>query len=212
MLTPSAPVIALRFVLILGLSACGEPLPGSEGPGPDGSDPGVLDGGKSDAPTALLCETDPLLQGLLAAEPVRAIHVDEGEVVTYATSPPNSGSHYARWARSGVYETALEPRNWVHNLEHGWVVILHRPDAPAETIETLKSLYADPPSDAQCRSGVTRLIVTPFDGLQSDVALIAWRRTLLLDTLDRDTLAAFFSRCRALSTELAVCADGSVPL
>jgi Protein of unknown function (DUF3105)/Domain of unknown function (DUF4190) len=59
-------------------------------------------------------------------------HVRDGKVVTYGTSPPTSGSHYAVPAEPGFYEedSGIEPERLVHNLEHGQIVIWYRPNAP----------------------------------------------------------------------------------
>ena len=56
-------------------------------------------------------------------------HVAEGTTVTYRNNPPASGPHYPVWARYQAYTTAVARPYWVHNLEHGAIVLVHRPDA-----------------------------------------------------------------------------------
>lgn len=50
-------------------------------------------------------------------------HIPVGEKVEYNSNPPTSGSHFADWIRSGVYETPKEDGYLVHSLEHGYVVM-----------------------------------------------------------------------------------------
>src|SRR5215208_4047320 len=59
------------------------------------------------------------------------VHVAEGSTVTYRNNPPASGPHYPVWARYQSYTTAVARPYWVHNLEHGAIVFVHRPDAAA---------------------------------------------------------------------------------
>src|SRR6266498_111206 len=57
------------------------------------------------------------------------IHVTEGSTVNYQHDPPALGPHYPVWARYQAYTTAVARLYWVHNLEHGAIVLVHRPDA-----------------------------------------------------------------------------------
>ena len=50
-------------------------------------------------------------------------HVLAGTQVQYNSVPPTSGSHYDTLALWGVYESQLQDRTVVHNLEHGGVNI-----------------------------------------------------------------------------------------
>lgn len=61
------------------------------------------------------------LQEAIPAE--SAAHV-EGEVA-YADYPPTSGDHDPCWAAWGVHTDVVRAENWVHNLEHGGVVVLY---------------------------------------------------------------------------------------
>src|SRR5262245_21540219 len=57
------------------------------------------------------------------------IHVAEGSSITYAHNPPASGPHYPVWLRYEAFSTAMARGYWVHNLEHGGIVMIYRPDA-----------------------------------------------------------------------------------
>src|SRR5262245_37068183 len=52
-------------------------------------------------------------------------HVPEGTQITYKNQPPSSGQHYPRPYGYGFYTEPVVAGFWVHNLEHGSVVILY---------------------------------------------------------------------------------------
>ena len=71
-------------------------------------------------------------------------HVAEGTKVTYAQTPPDSGSHYPSPApfTKHFYAEADRPpvETLVHNLEHGYTVVWYRADAPDEQIQNLERI------------------------------------------------------------------------
>jgi len=83
----------------------------------------------------------------------------------WSTFPPSAGGHYYQWAKWGFYRTAVNPRQVVHNLEHGGVVIWWGPDVPAATVDKLQAFYRQSPIS---------MFGTPIDGLGDRVALTAW--------------------------------------
>ncbi len=158
------------------------------------------------------CDADPLLAGRLVTNVAGWGHVPEGTVVEYTNNPPASGPHYGQWVRSGIYEEAIDRRSWVHNVEHGWLVLLHRPDAPADVIDALHQIYVEAFDDAACPEGpVRRILVTPDPLLDTPVAAVTAYRALSAERLDRPTLERMFTLCREAAPERRVCADGRVP-
>ena len=99
------------------------------------------------------------------------VHVAEGSGVTYRSNPPASGPHYPVWARYQAYTTAVARPYWVHNLEHGAIVLAHRPDASPALISTLTDTFRSLPNDSQC--GHARALLTPDPLLTRPVAVIA---------------------------------------
>src|SRR5262245_39258753 len=61
---------------------------------------------------------------------------------------------------------------WVHNLEHGAIVLLYRPDAPAALIDAVRAGYEAIPDDPEC--GHKRALVTPDPLLDVPFAAVAW--------------------------------------
>lgn len=157
------------------------------------------------------CDADPLLADLVADNEGWG-HVPAGTEVNYTHNPPGSGPHYGQWTRSGIYVEAIDRRNWVHNLEHGWLVLVYRPDAPAADVRVLTDAYAAGFPDEQCPdSPVRRIIVTPDPLLPTPVAAITAFRVLAGDHVTPDQLAHMFAACRVGAPELRACSDGQVP-
>jgi len=83
----------------------------------------------------------------------------------WSTFPPTAGGHYGQWAVWGFYRTAVNPRQVVHNEEHGAVVIWWGPDVPSATVDQLAAFY-DGKTDG--------MFGTPITGLGKKIALTAW--------------------------------------
>jgi hypothetical protein len=134
--------------------------------------------------------------------------VAEGSAVAYQANPPASGPHYPVWARYREHAAALPRGYWVHNLEHGAIVLLYRPDAPAAAVQELRQALAALPNDPAC--GHKRTLLTPDPLLpRAQVAAVAAHRVLIADRLDPAWVRAFADSFRGRGPE-AVCADGSV--
>jgi hypothetical protein len=115
-----------------------------------------------------------------AVEVHSALHID-GDL-GYGDPPPASGDHNDCWAPWGVHTDELRPENWVHNLEHGGVVLLtHCPDGCDADIATLSSFA----------TGKSQVLVSPYSRMSARFAAIAWGHRLLSSCLDMNAVAAF---------------------
>jgi hypothetical protein len=83
----------------------------------------------------------------------------------WSTFPPSGGAHYGLWAVWGFWHTPVNPRQAVHNEEHGGVVIWWGPDVPKATVDQLESFYQEKPEG---------MLGTPVAGLGKKIALTAW--------------------------------------
>jgi len=83
----------------------------------------------------------------------------------WSTFPPSGGGHYRLWATWGFYTKPVNPRQVVHDEEHGGVVIWWGPAVPASTVAELRRFYAADP---------VGVFGTPIAGLGGKVALTAW--------------------------------------
>jgi hypothetical protein len=133
-------------------------------------------------------------------------HVAVGDKVTFTYCAPASGNHYNRPGTAGpiparVYgpsDTVL-PQGWIHNLEHGGIVILYRGDSPGATPDgqaQLRALYDSFPNSPVCNipKGENAPVIARFDQMSSPYQAIVWGRVLLLDTLDQAKILDFYNQ------------------
>jgi hypothetical protein len=135
-------------------------------------------------------------------------HVEVGSEITWANNPPASGPHYPYWAQYGIFAEAVPRGYWVHNIEHGTVVLLYRPDAPEEAIASVKAAYNALPTDPEC--GLKRAVLTPDPELDTPVAAVAADHVIKGETLDADDVLNLYQHCRCTAPE-DICAEGAYP-
>ena len=100
--------------------------------------------------------------------------------VKYKTSPPSSGDHNEFPAEDGIYGgDAPPPEQFVHSLEHGRVILWHKPDATPDLQGQLKSLFDE---------DNYHLIVAPnAREMDAEVAASSWTRTLTCKQVTDET-------------------------
>jgi hypothetical protein len=125
-----------------------------------------------------------------------ALHVPLCSSVSYQTSPPSSGNHYPVWAAFGQYEFPLPPGFWVHDLEHGAVVISYNcPDGCADDLAAATAWFQNLPVDAYCEAlGAVqpRALLVPGPTLDVAFAASAWQHTLRADCFDEASFNQFY--------------------
>jgi len=96
-----------------------------------------------------------------------ADHVDDGTDVLYATSPPTSGDHYQTPGDAGFHSEPRPEETYVHNMEHGQVLVWYSPDAPQQTIDAIESVV---------ENDAVALAALPYDAIPSGSELVftAW--------------------------------------
>ena len=127
--------------------------------------------------------------------------------VKWNSSPPANGPHYQETAVWGFYDDAVNPRQVVHNLEHGGVAIWWGPQVPDATVEQLRDFYNESPDG---------MIGTPYPALGDQIALTAWtadperylqngyfgqRHIAKCDRFDEEAFAAFRDTFRGKGPE-----------
>jgi uncharacterized protein DUF3105 len=131
-------------------------------------------------------------------------HVPVGSSIEYPYCPPTSGQHYAQPAApipARVYPPNEEkaPQYWLHNLEHGYVVLAYRcpsgilgtGDCPTQDeMNQMQAWFDQAPvsSNATCPK---KVLVVRFDQMNTKFALLAWGRALLTDQFSVDTGLTF---------------------
>lgn len=125
-------------------------------------------------------------------------HIKEGDAhPAYNSNPPTSGWHYGTPADWGVSKEEIPQERLVHNLEHGGVVIQYKSELDAQTIAKLEDLKN---SEFECK-----LVVTPYKGLDNNIAVSAWQRLYKSDTYDEETVKNFIRKYRNRAPELVPC-------
>jgi hypothetical protein len=99
------------------------------------------------------------------------------------SNPPTSGDHLATPLPPGVYDNEQDMRALVHNMEHGYVVILYK-GIPKDDLDQLETFVED-------RDG-SKLVLAPYSALESNgVALAAWQNLELMQRVNMDVVQAF---------------------
>lgn len=119
-------------------------------------------------------------------DPPPANHVPDP---TYRVDPPAGGNHSDVAARAGTYRGDQVPPDGqlVHSLEHGYVILWHRPDLPPEQRDALQKV-----ADRHERD----VLVVPRPTLSTPVAATAWGNRLLCRTAEPDPLDLFVREYR----------------
>jgi hypothetical protein len=133
-------------------------------------------------------------------------HVAPGSEVTYTFCPPATGSHYNVGAPIAprVYGPGDRtiPQGWIHNLEHGSLVILYRGREGDEGVTeaaqgALTNFYNDMPSSPVCGFPPNQqgagVVITRFDDMATPYAALVWGRVLPLQTFDQAAIMEFWN-------------------
>jgi hypothetical protein len=173
---------------------------GDDGTGPDGGTDG--DGG-----TACLSEPREVPN-----EDWRPHVMDEGEEIPYENEPPASGPHYLTWLTWDIHQ-GVKRGHYVHNLEHGGIVLLYAPDAPEEVVAGLTAAFEAIPDDPACAAQQHKRAMVGIDGeLTTTVAVIAADWVMDGDCLDeasQEAILQFVEEHRGQGPE-AECDEGTV--
>jgi hypothetical protein len=130
-------------------------------------------------------------------------HLARGEPARYTRCPPASGPHVNAAGAGPIQpryyppEASVLPQGWVHNLEHGALVILYRPDTAGDAAAhaALRDLAANFPLSPVCGLAgnvVGSPVIARFDELPHPYAALVWGRVLYQDRLDVDEILEFF--------------------
>ena len=146
--------------------------------------------------------------------------VSVGEFVRYALCPPASGKHYNAQGegpiRPGVFgpDDQANPQGWIHNLEHGGLVVLYRctggDTGCAEAAQTaMKEFYASFPNSPICNLPVGSVgpIVARFDQMKWPYAALLWGQVMPLDTFDAQFVRDFFAQQGERANPEPLCAE-----
>jgi hypothetical protein len=111
-------------------------------------------------------------------------HISAGQQPSnWNSNPPTSGDHLGNPLPAGVYDTEQDMRALVHNMEHGYVVILYK-GIPKDQQDQLREFV-------EARDG-SKLVLAPWSGLDSNgVTLTAWQNLETMQRANTDVVQAF---------------------
>ncbi len=133
------------------------------------------------------------------------LHISIGTNQRYAYCPPASGPHYNNPGVDGPIpakfygpDDGTRPEGWIHNLEHGAVVILYNCKMGACDSATQAALQAIPqnfPDSPVCgiKAGDLAPVIARFDDMAAPFAALVWDRLLYLNTLDVAKIKEFYT-------------------
>jgi hypothetical protein len=114
-------------------------------------------------------------------------HNHTEEPLDYSHRPPVGGDHFPIPATCGFYSSDPPPVEYlVHDLEHGAVWIAYQPDLPDAQLATLRDIAAQQ----------AKVIITPYDEMDSPITLSSWGRQLALDSVDDPRVQQFIATYR----------------
>lgn len=124
-------------------------------------------------------------------------HIQRGAAhAPYNSNPPSSGPHYndaqapTEW---GIYTTPVQDEVFVHNEEHGGVIITYNPTLlPPDQLKQLQALFGQPSSNKNFSA--SKYVVTPRPADTHAIELAAWTYTLSLDKYDEATIIQFYQQ------------------
>jgi hypothetical protein len=108
--------------------------------------------------------------------------------VPYNTDPPTSGPHLPYIAPWGIHTTPIVKELQVHNLEDGGVVVQYNCDCP-DLVASLGEIV---------KRYDKFVILAPYPGMKSRIALTAWGRIDEFEELDERRIIRFIEAFRGI--------------
>ena len=144
-------------------------------------------------------------------------HVAIGTTVKYTYCPPASGKHYIATgqfpipARLYGPNDGVIPEGWVHNLEHGALVILYKGPEPDQA--ALQAVYSAVPNSPVCGfapgGNAPGPVAARFDQMAWPYAALVWDRVLPMQILDQAAILDFYARYAERTNPEKLCAAPS---
>lgn len=121
-------------------------------------------------------------------------HIDDAAGLTWQNDPPHSGDHLPVWENEvGEHTDPIARANWVHNLEHGFVVLLYNcPTGCDAELAVLREVLTERPDKPIVLTADPELGAPRF-------AAVSWTWVYETDAPDLATLLCFVDQhaCQA---------------
>lgn len=134
-------------------------------------------------------------------------HAPFGEQVRYTYCPPASGNHVNRSGFGPVEPEAYgpndrsQPQGWVHNLEHGAMVVLYScadrfggcpPQDELGALEAFVRNFDEPSPVCNFPPRTVGPVAARFDEMAQPYAAVTWGRVLYMDEFDPELATRMF--------------------
>ena len=103
--------------------------------------------------------------------------------IPYNSDPPTSGPHTPYIAPWGIHNTPVPKEMQVHNLEDGGIAVQYNCSNCQELISKLEHIAAQ----------YERIILAPYPGLDSTIALTAWGKIDKFNDFDEKRIIRFIN-------------------
>jgi len=110
--------------------------------------------------------------------------------VPYNSDPPTSGPHMPYIAPWGIHTEPIVRELQVHNLEDGGVMVQYHCATPCPDLVTRLTEIV--------RRYETQVILAPYPGMRTRIALTAWTRLDAFDDLDEARIVRFIRTYRGI--------------
>ena len=122
-------------------------------------------------------------------------HIKPPERGQYSSDPPTSGQHYSIPGQApiswGYHGSQASAEYWLHNLEHGGIVILYNcPTGCSEDETSIGYFISNAPKDAQFRE--VKIVAVGYSIPGHKFALLAWGWRQFMESWDADAAERFY--------------------
>lgn len=118
------------------------------------------------------------------------LQTEDQKHVPYNSVPPTSGPHLPVIARWGVHPEPISNELQVHNLEEGGVLVQYNcPQGCPDLLSKLRAIVL---------RYDTQVILAPYPGMDSRIALTAWSRIDRFDEFDEKRIVRFIQAYRGI--------------
>jgi hypothetical protein len=148
----------------------------------------------------LLYDVKPLLECDNIPHKYVPKHVCMDVPLAYDAPVPTYGDHRPLWPKYGEY-LFVPVQRWLHNVEHGAIVLLYHPCADPSEVRLLKEVV---------RNCLRRHIITPYAELPPErpIALVAWGCRLMMNHFVQDDVVRFIKKHALWGPEWSIDRDG----
>jgi len=111
----------------------------------------------------------------------------------YNSELPSSGPHYVQPAPWGIGTQTVQDEQFVHNEEHGGIVIAYKPDLAQDQVAKLQQIASNlTATDSPEAIKGFKVLMFPRAKNTKPIELASWTYTLDLDHVDEQLIKTFY--------------------